>query len=272
LVFPISTTTQRSADADDITWVDQREQRGTGHAVLCCKSLLNSRPDNVLVIAGDMPLIRAETLDAVVEARQASDDALNLATTVLDEPAGYGRILRDAHGKLLTIIEDRDCNESQRAIREVNPSYYCFDGRRMFEALEQVKPDPVTREVYVTGAVQALKTAGHAVSASVRVPAEDAMGINSRLDLSRVGRAMQDRIQLALMNSGVTIVDPDNTWIDSDVAIGPDTTMFPFTFVGTGATIGRGCRIGPFYHVGRGMDIEDDSTVGPTVISGLSGR
>jgi bifunctional UDP-N-acetylglucosamine pyrophosphorylase/glucosamine-1-phosphate N-acetyltransferase len=255
---------ERFRDADDITWVEQREQRGTGHAVLCCRESLKDFRGNVLVIAGDMPLVRRETLSSLLEHREQSEDALTLATTVLDDPTGYGRILRDAEGAITGIVEHRDASEEELRIREVNPSYYCFDARRLWEAIERVQPSESKGEYYITDTVTILRQMGRPVSAIPCVPAEDAMGINSRLDLATVGRVMQDRIQLALMEQGVTIVDPDNTWIDADATIGADTVLYPFSYVGAGAKIGDHCRIGPFSRIGADEEIPDGTVLSPT--------
>jgi bifunctional UDP-N-acetylglucosamine pyrophosphorylase/glucosamine-1-phosphate N-acetyltransferase len=246
-----------------ITWVEQLQQHGTGHAVLCCKDALADFEGNALVVAGDMPLIRRETLVELLREREESGDAVTLATTFLDDPTGYGRIIRDAQAQLHAIVEDRDCTPPQREVHEVNPSYYCFHARRMFEVLAKVKRSVAKAEYYLTDAVALLKQDGQPVSARVTIPREDATGINSRLDLATVGRMMQDRIQFALMEEGVTIVDPDNTWIEADVEIGRDTVIFPFSAIGAGATIGTGCRIGPFARIGAGELVSDGARVEP---------
>lgn len=247
----------------DITWVRQAEQKGTGHAVRCCRKALAGFSGSVLVIAGDMPLVRRVILAELVETRDVSGDAVTLATTSLNDPAGYGRIVRDAEGGLESIVEDRDCTAEQREICEVNPSYYCFDSDCMFQALDQVRAADGKGEYYLTDAVRILRQNGQGVSAKVRVAAEDAMGINSRLDLAVANRVCQDRIQIALMNDGVTIVDPDNTWIEFDVGIGRETVVHPFSVIGAGADIGAGCRIGPFARVGAGEVVADGAVVGP---------
>lgn len=246
----------------EVDWVEQAEQKGTGHAVLCCREALRGFAGSVLVVAGDMPLVRRSTLARLLEERAAAGSAVTLATTVLEDPGGYGRIIRDADGALQAIVEERDCTDEQRTIREVNPSYYCFDGDAMFEALDRVRPDNARGEYYITDVVRILRASGRGASAIEAVPPDDAMGINSRLDLAAVGRAMQDRIQLEHMQEGVTIVDPDNTWIEASTAIGLDTIIYPFSFVGSTATIGARCRVGPFGFVPRGGDVADDSTVG----------
>lgn len=254
----------------NIAWVEQKEQRGTGHAVLCCREALEGVEGSILVVAGDMPLVRRESLAALLEARNLGGDALVMATTFLDNPGGYGRIVRDADGRLEAVVEHADCTAEQREIREVNPSYYCFDGRRLFGTLEQLEPAGGSGEYYLTDMVRALREAGHEVSAGVQVPAEDAQGINSRLDLAMVNRVMQDRIQIALMNEGVTIVDPDNTWIESNVSVGAETVIHPFTMISTGASIGGSCRVGPFARVGKGEVLADGSTVGPVTGHGAT--
>jgi bifunctional UDP-N-acetylglucosamine pyrophosphorylase/glucosamine-1-phosphate N-acetyltransferase len=252
-----------------VIWVEQAQQKGTGHAVLCCREALEGFEGSVLVIAGDMPLVRRQTLASLLQSRSRSGDAVTLATTVLDVPTGYGRIIRNAEGELEAIVEEVDCTPEQREIREVNPSYYCFHAKGLFEALEQVQPAGANGEYYITDAVRVLRAAGQSVSANVTVPSEDAMGINSRLDLAVINRVMQDRIQLALMNEGVTIVDPDNTWIEAEATVGRETVVYPFTLIGTRATIGDNCRIGPFARVGCGENIEDGSVVGPTAFHGV---
>jgi len=250
-------------DEHDLAWVEQNEQLGTGHAVQCCEKELNGFTGSLLVIAGDMPLVRREALVGLIEAREATNDSLSMATTVLSDASGYGRIVRDAAGNIERIVEHRDCTEEQRKIHEVNPSYYCFDAEKAFSALRELKPAGPNGEFYLTGLVEVFRRKKESVSAPVKLPPEDAMGINSRFDLSVVGRAMQDRIQQALVEDGATIVDPDNTWVDADCTVGADTTIFPFTFIGAGAAIGSRCRIGPFAWVAPGVSVEDDAVVGP---------
>ena len=255
------------ADRPEIVWVEQSKQRGTGHAVLCCREALEGFEGSVVVIAGDMPLLRRATLSALLESRAETNHVVVLGTSILDDPTGYGRIVRDGEGDLEAIVEERDCSAKQREIREVNPSFYCFEAGPLFESLEKVRPDNAKGEYYITDVIELFRSAGAGVSAYSGVPAEEAMGINSRMDLATVARLMQDRVQLALMESGVTIVDPDNTWIEWGVSIGKDTVVFPFTYIGRNASIGRSCQVGPFAHVARDQRVESGSQVGPTAAS-----
>ena len=145
-------------------------------------------------LAGDMPLLRAETLELLVKTHAKEHSAVTLATAVLEDPTGYGRIIRDPYGNLQGIIEESDCKEAQKQVREVNPSYYCFDRKLLFEALDQIKPANVKGEYYITDALQILIQGGHRAVAITAVAAEDAMGVNSR---ANTGSANQPNPRLA---------------------------------------------------------------------------
>ncbi len=247
---------------NDIVWVQQDEQLGTAHAVLCCKEYLKDFAGETLVLCGDAPLIRGEILRTLMEKRQAEQSAAILATAVLDDPTGYGRIIRDAYGNIQGIIEDSDCTREQLAIKEVNPSYYLFNNKVLFEAIEKVKPDNVKKEYYLTDAVSDIIATGHKVTAVTAVRPEEAMGVNSRAELSAASKIMQRRIQRQLMENGVTIVDPDNTWIDARAQIGQDTVIEPFTYIHGEVKIGQGCRVGPFAYLRHGTVLKNDVILG----------
>ncbi len=250
------------ADAEDIIWVRQDQQLGTGHAVSCCKEHLSDFNGQVLVLCGDGPLIRFHTLKALIEKHESGQSAATLATAVLDDPTGYGRIIRDPYGNMQGIVEDSDCTSEQRAIKEINPSYYLFNGHVLFDALEKVKPNNVKKEYYLTDAVSGIIATGHKVEAITAVSPDEAMGVNSRAQLSAASKIMQQRIQRRLMEEGVTIVDPDNTWIDARAEIGQDTVIEPFTYIHGEVKIGRDCRIGPFAFLRHGTVLEDDIVLG----------
>lgn len=245
-----------------ITWVEQKEQKGTGHAAMVCREALADFEGNLLVIAGDMPLVRTETLELLIQRHEKERSAVTLATAILENPTGYGRIIRDEYGNLEGIVEEADCTPEQRKITEVNPSYYCFDKNLLFKALAEVRPDNVKGEYYITDALHILIQAGHRAVAVTAVPAEDAMGINSRQDLAEVGRIMQNRILRNLMNRGVTIVDPGNTWIDVRAEIGQDTVIYPFTYINGRVKIGCRCVVGPFAYLREGTVLDDDVVAG----------
>jgi len=259
--FTAEQVREQFGDADDIVWVRQDEQKGTAHAVLCCKEHLKDFEGETLILCGDGPLIRAEMLKTLIEKHRA-ETAATLATAVLDDPAGYGRIVRDVYGNIEGIVEHSDCTSEQLTIREVNPSYYLFNNKILFEAVEKVRPDNVKKEYYLTDALSLIIATGHKVTAVTAVRPEEAMGVNSRAQLSAASKIMQHRIQQVLMDSGVTIVDPDNTWIDARAQIGQDTVIEPFTYIHGVVKIGRGCRIGPFAYLRGGTVLKDDVVLG----------
>lgn len=247
-------------DDAHLQWVEQAEQRGTGHAVLCCRSAVVDRYEHVLVLCGDGPLIRGETIRGLVGRHLEAKAAATLATAVLDDPTGYGRIQRDAAGNLQGIVEQGDCTEQQRAIREVNPSYYCFRTADLFFALDQVKPNNSKNEYYLTDAIAILIRAGRVVQAITAVPPQDVFAANTRQELALLNRVMRERINDRHMTAGVTIVDPATTWIDARAEIGADTIIHPFVQIDGAARIGRNCVIGPFAHVAPGATLGDGAT------------
>jgi bifunctional UDP-N-acetylglucosamine pyrophosphorylase/glucosamine-1-phosphate N-acetyltransferase len=249
-------------ESSDIVWVQQPKQLGTAHAVTCCKEHLAGFSGQTLVLCGDGPLIRAGTLQTLIEKHEAEQSAATLATAVLEDPTGYGRIIRDVYGNMQGIIEDSDCTPAQRVVKEVNPSYYLFNNQVLFRALEKVKPDNVKQEYYLTDALAVIIASGHKVVAITAVRPEEAVGVNSRAQLSVASKIMQHRIQQELMEHGVTIVDPENTWIDARAKIGQDTVIEPFVYIHGEVKIGRDCRIGPFAFLRHGTVIGDDVVLG----------
>jgi len=266
--FSAEKVQERFKDYDDIVWVRQAEQLGTAHAVMCCREHLKDFQGQTLILCGDGPLIRAETLKTLIQKYKSGQPAVTLATAVLDNPAGYGRIIRDAYGNIQGIVEDSDCTKEQLAIKEVNPSYYLFDNKILFETLEKVQPDNVKKEYYLTDAMSLIIETGHTVFAITAVRPEEAMGVNSRRELSVASKIMQQRIQQKLMDNGVTIVDPDNTWIDAGAEIRQDTVIEPFTYVHGRVKIGKDCRIGPFAYLRSGTVLKNGSHISAgTVVS-----
>jgi bifunctional UDP-N-acetylglucosamine pyrophosphorylase/glucosamine-1-phosphate N-acetyltransferase len=253
---------KRFADSDDVVWVQQDEQLGTGHAVLCCKEHLKDFEGETLILCGDGPLIRSGTLKTLIAKHESGQSAATLATALLDDPSGYGRIIRDRYGNMQGIIEDSDCTEAQLAIKEINPSNYFFNNQVLFQALENIKPDNVKKEYYLTDALSGIIKTGHKVEAITAVSPEEAVGVNSRAQLSAASKIMQQRIQKELMENGVTIVDPDNTWIDARAQIGQDTVIEPFTYIHGEVKIGRDCRIGPFAYLRHGSNLKNDVVLG----------
>lgn len=246
----------RDAFASDrgVVWAVQEPQNGTGHAVMVCREQIREF-DHALVLCGDGPLIRAEVVRELIDRHIAENASATLATAVIDDPTGYGRIARDTNGRFRAIVEHADASEAERAIREVNPSYYCFRVADLLPALDQIKPNNKKGEYYITDVLGLFVAAGKTVVAISSVLPEDIYSINSRRDLALVNRVMRDRVLGRLMDEGVTIVDPASTWIDARAQIGRDTVVLPCTVIDGAVRIGENCRIGPFAHLGDGVVI-----------------
>jgi bifunctional UDP-N-acetylglucosamine pyrophosphorylase/glucosamine-1-phosphate N-acetyltransferase len=244
-----------------IRFAVQREQLGTAHAVLTAKDALRGYDGPVAILSGDTPLLAAETLESVVRARGPA--ALALATMRLADPRGYGRILRDARGRPVRVVEEKDATEGERAIDEVNAGLYCADAAFLWDALARVGSQNAQREFYLTDLVaMAARTGG---AEAVAVPPEEASGVNDREELARAGRTLVRRHASALMRQGVTIEDPDRFDCDDGVQIGPDTVVEPNVRLRGHTRIGAGCRIGQGSILTDAV-LADDVTVRPYTV------
>jgi bifunctional UDP-N-acetylglucosamine pyrophosphorylase/glucosamine-1-phosphate N-acetyltransferase len=182
------------ADAD-IVWVQQEQQKGTADAVLCCKEQLNGFDGQTLVLCGDGPLIRAETLKKIIKKHEHEKTAATLATAILDDPTGYGRVCRGKDGNITAIVEHNDCTGEQLKIKEVNPSYYVFDNKILFEAVAKVKPDNAKKEYYLTDAISIIIASGQKVAAVAALRPEEAMSVNTNEQLRQTNKIMESRLE-----------------------------------------------------------------------------
>ncbi len=244
----------------DIDWVIQEPQLGTGHAVMVCREQIKGF-DHALVLCGDGPLIRSEVVREIIQRHTTEGASATLATAVIDDPTGYGRIMRDERGQFRAIVEHGDATDEQRTVREVNPSYYCFKVSDLLAALDQIKPNNKKGEYYITDVLGLFTSTGKKVIAISSVRPEDIYSINSRKELALVNRVMRDRVHERLMESGVTIVDPATTWVDTRANIGRDTVVYPFTYIDGPARIGENCRVGPFVRLSGNYTLSDGGAV-----------
>jgi bifunctional UDP-N-acetylglucosamine pyrophosphorylase/glucosamine-1-phosphate N-acetyltransferase len=239
----------------------QDEQLGTGHAVICGLAAL---PDDfagtVVVMAGDVPLLDADTLAGLVDAHGAESAAATLLTTTLPDPTGYGRILRTQDGEVTSIVEQADATESQLAIREVNAAVYAFDAAALRWALTQLRSDNAQRELYLTDAIEILRRDHQRVRAQHVDDSALVAGVNDRVQLTDLHRELNRRIVATVQRSGVTVVDPATTWIDVDVTVGRDTVIAPGTQLLGTTRIGARCQIGPDTTL-TGVTVGDGVTV-----------
>lgn len=248
-------------DESDLHWLTQEEQLGTGHAVMTARQWLENFDGDVVVLYGDAPCIKVSTLQLLLQHHEETDAAVTLLTSVLDDPAAYGRILRDDNGYLAGIREFKDCTPAQAAIQEINPGYYCYRAKELLWSLDQIDNNNAKGEYYLTDTIARLIEAGRPAEALPGAAAEEVIAANSRAELVDVTRIIHQRIIQSHLEQGVTIVDPGSTFIDSRAAIGQDTVIRPFTVIDGQARIGANCVIGPFAHVSGDAAVEDGTTV-----------
>lgn len=260
----------------------QAEQLGTGHAVLQAAQILESgnlRGKRILILSGDVPLTRPETLKRLLDEHERGRNALTLLTMKLDQPGMYGRILRDGSGAVTKIVEAKDASADEKKINEVNAGIYVFSGEHLFDNLRGLSNSNAQGEYYLTDLLAVLRKAGHRVGAVIADDPVEALGVNSRADLAQVEAEIQRRIVQKLMAEGVTFRNPSTVVIDSTVSIGNDTVIYPFVTLEGSTTIGSGCVIEPGVHlanvrvganvhvktgtVAEGAEIADEAMVGP---------
>lgn len=223
----------------------QAEQLGTGHAVMQTADALNNFNGTALILCGDTPLLDGEELKKFCEAHKKSGAAATVLTAIMDEPFGYGRIIRDINGNVEGIVEQKDATEAQKSIKEINTGIYCIECPQLFEALSTLTNNNAQGEYYLTDVLQKLRAAGQKIGGISTTDSDMVMGINSRRQLAVAESVMRQRILDKLMDAGVTIMDPASTFIEADVKVGRDTIIYPYTWLEGNTEIGEDCEIGP---------------------------
>jgi bifunctional UDP-N-acetylglucosamine pyrophosphorylase / glucosamine-1-phosphate N-acetyltransferase len=247
----------------NVVFVEQARQRGTGDAAAIGMTAFagDDYDDSIVVVVpGDTPLLRAESMEALVAAHVANDNAATLLASVLDDPTGYGRVIRSKDGSVRRIVEQRDGTPEELAVREVGTSIYAFRRDLLGPALRNLTPDNSQGELYLTDVVEVLASMGHRVGC-VEAPAEETQGVNDRWQLALVERELRSRTNRRWLLDGVTMLDPRQTFIDVTVRIGRDVTIYPGTILQGHTVIGDDCELGPDIRlldcvVGKGARIE----------------
>jgi bifunctional UDP-N-acetylglucosamine pyrophosphorylase/glucosamine-1-phosphate N-acetyltransferase len=246
--------------APGVCVVIQERLAGTGNAVRMVTEALGVMPGIVVVTYGDMPLLKAQTLSALVREHAAAGNAVTVLTARIGDPAGYGRIVRDEAGGLAGIVEDVDATAEQRAITEINSGCYAFDGTLLADAIKRVATSNAQGQEYLTDAVAIMRGDGHRAGTVLAADPAEIQGVNDRVQLAQARRAYNARLLEAWMRAGVTITDPAATWIDVGVTLAPDVEILPGTHLEGTTAIGSGARIGPGC-VLRDTSVEPDATV-----------
>ena len=246
---------------NDAVLVEQKERRGTGHALLQARGACPEDAGVILVLPGDMPLLSEATLRRLVAHHRETGAAATLLTAELPDPTGYGRVVRE-HGKPVAIVEHRDATPAQRAIREIGTSTYCFDARHLWPALSRVTSRNQQGEYYLTDVIAILRQAGYAVEAVTVDDPREGLGVNDRRQLAELTAVMRRRILDRLMVEGVTVLDPASTYVDDTVEIGADSVLYPGVILEGRTTVGVECVVGAGSHV-SGSRIGDRVTLRP---------
>ncbi len=231
--------------APDIIFVDQDEQLGTGHAVLMATPHLKGFRGPTLILSGDVPLLKEETLKHFVKFHEENQQTLSLLTTVLEKPQGYGRVLRDEQGQISGVVEEKDLHPGEELIKEVNSGIYCVQTDFLLAALPNLNDQNAQKEYYLPDIVKKAREESKKVGALLMEDSSEIMGINTRQDLARAGEILRERIAEQHMLAGVTLVDPQNTYIDYEVEIGRDTVIYPNCYLLGKTSLGEKCVVEP---------------------------
>ena len=246
-------------------YVLQEEQLGTAHAVGQAERALGNLEGTTIVVCGDTPLIRSETMDALIAHHNESGAKATILTAHADDPTGYGRIVRGEDGEVLRNVEHKDATEEEQLLTEINTGTYCFDNKSLFETLKKVTNDNAQGEYYLPDVIGILQAEGALVSAHVTNDFSETLGVNDRVVLSQAERVMRNRLAEVHMRNGVTIISPENTYISADAEIGRDTILQPGTMIEGSTIIGERCTIGPNSQIVNSV-IGNETTIHSSVI------
>ncbi len=247
---------------DEVKYAYQDELLGTGHAVMQATEYLKDKKGKVVILYGDVPILRPETLENLISKSFKNKEYATLLTAIYENPTGYGRIIRDEGGNIKAIIEEKDANIEEKQIKEINSGIYCFDIEELVSALKLIKPNNAQGEYYLTDVIKIMNDKGLKTGAVIVEDNTEILGVNDRAQLELLTRVLRMRINAEHMRNGVTIEDANSTYIHDDVIIGVDTVIHPNTTIKSGVIIGENCEIGPNAYIREGCEIGNNVKVG----------
>ena len=253
---------KENTKARNVSYSLQEEQLGTGHAVKCAMEFLKNKKGTVAVFNGDAPLIKEETIEELFKIHKENGNSATILTSILDDASGYGRIIRNEN-EVLKIVEHKDCNEEEIKVREINSGMYCFEIESLVECLNNLSNNNSQGEYYLTDVIGMMKEKNEKVGALV-ISYEETLGVNSRVQLAEVEAILRKRINNKHLENGVTIIDPNTTYIGIDVEIGQDTIIYPGNVIEGNTVIGKNCMLYPNSRINNsiiGEDVEIQSSV-----------
>lgn len=250
---------------DSVKYAYQDELLGTGHAVMQAKKYLEGKKGKVVILYGDVPIIRKNTLENLVTKSFKNKEYATLLTAIYENPTGYGRIIRDEGGNIKAIVEEKDANMFEKEIKEINSGIYCFDIEELICALDELKPNNVQGEYYLTDVIKIMNDKGLKTGAVIVEDNTEILGVNDRAQLELLTRVLRMRINAEHMRKGVTIEDANSAYIHDNVIIGMDTIIHPNTTIKSGVIIGENCEIGPNAYIRENCIIGNNVKIGNNV-------
>lgn len=250
-----------------VEYAFQPEQLGTAHAVSMSSPILQDKEGVTIVLNGDTPLVRKETLQKLVLHHLSKQAAATVLTSIVDDPTGYGRIIRDENGDVRKIVEEKDATLGQKKVCEISTGIFCFDNQKLFQSLPQIKNDNAQQEYYLPDVIAILQEQACTVSACICEDPDEGTGVNDRIQLARTEKLLRKRINEGHMRNGVTIIDPATTYIEADVQIGQDSVIYPGSFLCGNTRIAEGCRIGPHAHL-TDCQVDQDVNLSFSTVAG----
>ena len=250
---------------DTVQYAYQDDLLGTGHALMQATPFLENKKGKVIILYGDVPIIRKETLENLIIKSIKNKEYATLLTAIYENPTGYGRIIRDEGGNIKAIVEEKDANMFEKEIKEINSGIYCFDIEELLSAIKLIKPDNAQGEYYLTDVIKIMNDKGLKTGAVIVEDNTEILGVNDRAQLELLTRVLRMRINAEHMRNGVTIEDSNSTYIYDNVIIGMDTVIHPNTTIHNGVIIGENCEIGPNAHIRPNCIVGNNVKIGNNV-------